>query len=626
MNNMIRSACFATLALSLLFPLAACSKPPAVERLEPPHWWTGFRETELQLLVYGKDISMYQPAADYPGVSIARVEKVKSPIYLFIYLDIAAATQPGSFDITFSGKGLTLTHRYELLPKNPDPAHARGFDASDAIYLITPDRFANGNPGNDNVDGMGDPANRADKDGRHGGDIEGIARHLDYIADMGFTAIWLNPLLENRMPQVSYHGYSTTDFYRVDPRYGSNESYRELVAQARTQGIGVIMDMIVNHIGSGHWWMDDLPTDDWLNFQGDPQITSHEHITEQDPYASAHDTRMYSDGWFVDSMPDLNQRNPLLADYLTQNALWWIEYLGLQGIRMDTYPYPDKYYMAEWARRILVEYPDFNMVGEEWTDNPAAVAYWQRGAVNRDGYVSDLPSLMDFPLQSALRWGLVTAEGSKMEDLRPGGLIYLFRALANDFVYPDPEALVIFPDNHDMSRIFTQLGEDYDLFRMAMAYVLTMRGVPQIYYGTEILMANPGTEAHGTIRSDFPGGWPGDSRNAVSGQGLTEREREAQQFTRRLLRWRKDRDVIHHGELTHFVPQNGTYVYFRHDDDDSVMVILNKNPGPADLALDRFAERLQGYREARDVVSGQVHPLGASLELPARSVLVLDLY
>jgi len=622
---MTRPICLATLTFLLLFPLVACSKPATIDRVEPPNWWTGFRETQLQLLVYGNDISRYQPTIDYPGVSIQRIEKVESPNYLFVYLDIAPEARPGSFEMVFSGKGLTLTHRYELRQKNPHLAHAQGFDASDAIYLITPDRFANGNPGNDNVDGMGDPADRADKDGRHGGDIEGIINHLDYIADMGFTAIWLNPLLENRMPERSYHGYSTTDFYRIDPRYGSNESYRELVALARARGVGVIMDMIVNHIGSGHWWMDDLPTKDWLNFQGDPQITSHEHITEQDPYASSYDTRLYSDGWFVDSMPDLNQRNPLLADYLTQNALWWIEYLGLQGIRMDTYPYPDKHYMAEWCRRILLEYPDFTMVGEEWTDNPAAVAYWQRGAVNRDGYVSDLPSLMDFPLQSALRWGLVTAEGSKMEDLRPGGLTYLYRALASDFVYPDPAALVIFPDNHDMSRIFSQLGEDYDLFRMAMAYVLTMRGVPQIYYGTEILMANPGTEAHGTIRSDFPGGWSGDARNAVTGQGLTEREREAQQFTRALLRWRKNRNVIHHGQLTHFVPQNGIYVYFRHDDDDSVMVILNKNHGPADLALDRFAERLQGYREASDVVTGQVHELGESLELPARSVLVLEL-
>jgi glycosidase len=608
-----------------LAPLGSVAAPANIQRVEPPNWWTGFREASLQLMVYGNQISMYQPSVDYPGVTVERFEKGDSPNYLFVYLDIAPGTQPGTFEISFSGKGSTLTHPYELKPKNPDPAWARGFDTSDAIYLITPDRFANGDPDNDNIEGMGDPADRGDPDGRHGGDIQGIIDSLDYIRGMGFTAIWLNPLLENAMPEVSYHGYSTTDFYAVDPRYGSNELYRDMVAKARSMGVGVIMDMIVNHIGSAHWWMDDLPTKDWLNFQGDPKITSHEHITEQDPYASDHDTRMYSDGWFVDSMPDLNQRNPLLADYLTQNALWWIEYLGLSGIRMDTYPYPDKHYMAEWTRRVMLEYPHFNVVGEEWTDNPAAVAYWQRGQVNRDGYVSDLPSLMDFPLQSALRWGLVTEEGSKMEDLRPGGLTYLYRTLANDFVYPDPNALVIFPDNHDMSRIFTQVGEDYDLFRMAMAYVLTMRGVPQIYYGTEILMTNPGTEQHGIIRSDFPGGWAGDARSAVTGEGMTEREREAQQFVRTLLRWRKDRDVIHHGKLTHFVPRDGVYVYFRHNDDDSVMVILNKNSAATDLALERFAERLQGYRKASDVITGQVREFGENLELPARSVLVLEL-
>ena len=594
-------------------------------RVEPPFWWTGFKETELQLMVYGENISAFSPTLDYPGVTIQRVERVKSPNYLFVYLDVGTEAKPGEFDITFAHDSEVLKHRYHLQAKNPDPEHTRAFSSAYTIYLITPDRFANGNPDNDDIEGMGDEVDRAKPGGRHGGDIKGIANHLDYISELGFTAIWLNPLLENRMPSYSYHGYATTDFYRVDSRYGSNEEYRALVKRARSKGIGVIMDMIVNHSGSSHWWIDDLPTDDWLNFQDAMQITSHEHISEQDPYASDYDKRLYSDGWFVDTMPDLNQRNPLLADYLTQNALWWIEYLGLAGIRMDTYPYPDKQYMSEWTRRLMVEYPDFNMVGEEWTDNPAAMAYWQAGNVNRDGYVSYLPSLMDFPLQNALRWGLYTAEDSKMEDLRPGGLLYLYRALANDFIYPDPAALVIFPDNHDMSRIYTQLGEDYDLYRMAMAYVLTMRGAPQIYYGTEILMANPGTEDHGTIRSDFPGGWAGDRVNAFTGAGLNEQQREAQNFLKTLLTWRRDKDVIHSGQLTHFRPENGTYVYFRHDADESVMVVLNKNAEETELELSRFNERLEGYLGAKDVITGEVLQLAESLTLPARSVRVLEL-
>jgi glycosidase len=362
-----------------------------------------------------------------------------------------------------------------------------------------------------------------------------------------------------------------------------------------------------------------------LNFQEGFVGTSHEHITEQDPHVSDYDHRMYSDGWFVPTMPDLNQRNPLLADYLTQNALWWIEYLGLAGIRMDTYPYPDKHYMAEWTRRVMLEYPDFNVVGEEWTSNPAAVAYWQRGKVNHDGYVSWLPSLMDFPLQESMRLALVTEDGTKFDDGTQAGLMRLYLALANDFVYADPGALVTFPDNHDMSRIFTQVDEDYDLFRMALAYVLTVRGVPQIYYGTEILMANPGTTDHGIIRTDFPGGWAGDAKNAFTGEGLSADEKQAQAFVRKLLTWRRDKTVIHSGDLTHFRPENGTYVYFRHDDNDSVMVVLNKNEKPVELELARFQERLQGFSSASDIISGETQVLDKSLDLPPRSVLVLEL-
>jgi glycosidase len=613
------------LLIVLLMPLTACAAEATIDRVDPPFWWTGFKETQLQLMVYGNDISAYTPSIDHPGISIERVEKVKSPNYLFLYVDVSPQASPGAFGINFSGKGPTLTHSYKLLEKNPDPAYTKGFDSSDAIYLITPDRFANGESDNDNVEGMGDALDRNQPGGRHGGDIQGIVDSLDYISDMGFTAIWLNPLLENRMPTYSYHGYSTTDFYQVDPRYGSNEQYREMAEAARAKGIGVIMDMIVNHIGSEHWWMDDLPTDDWFNFQDEPVMTSHEHITEQDPYASQYDKRLYSDGWFVKTMPDLNQRNPLMADYLTQNALWWIEYLGLAGIRMDTYPYPDKHYMTEWTRRLMVEYPDFNMVGEEWTSNQPAVAYWQRGNDNRDGYVSYLPSLMDFPLQEAMRSALVTEDGTRLDDGSQAGLMRLYLALANDFVYPDPDALVIFPDNHDMSRIFTQLNEDYSLFRMAMAYVLTMRGVPHIYYGTEILMTNPGTTDHGIIRSDFPGGWEGDSKNAFTGDGLSEREREAQKYLRTLLKWRQDKEVIHSGKVTHFRPDDGTYVYFRYDEDETVMVILNKNAKEKDLDLSRFSERLEGYSEAWNVISGSVMTLDENLTLPARSALVLEL-
>ena len=614
------------LILILALPLQACAESATIERVEPPFWWTGFKETGLQLMVYGDGISRYTPSIDHEGVTIERIEAVKSPNYLFLYLDIAEGAAAGEFDITFSGKGGTLTHRYALLEKNPDPAHAQGFDGSDAIILITPDRFANGDPSNDSIDGMADKLDRANKNGRHGGDIAGISNSLEYIKDMGFTSIWLNPVLENDMPDYSYHGYAATDFYAVDARYGSNEQYREMVQKARGMGIGTIMDMIVNHAGEKHWWMDDLPTDDWINQIDDPQFTIHQRYVNQDPNASEYDTRAHADGWFVvRGMPDLNQRNPLMADYLTQNALWWVEYLGLAGIRMDTWPYPDKHYMAEWTRRVMLEYPNFNIVGEEWSSDPQIVSYWQAGQTNLDGYSCDLPSLMDFPLQEAVWLGLTTEDGEQQFDHSPGGLDRMYRMLSMDFLYPDPDNLVIFPDNHDMDRIFTQLNEDYDLWRMAMAYYATMRGIPQYYYGTEILMDSTEDHSHGYIRSDFPGGWAGDTRNAFTGEGLSERELEAQAYLRTLLNWRKDKAVIHKGRTMHFVPDDGTYVYFRYNDSESVMVVLNKNDEPVPLALDRFAERLEGFGRAHDVVSGESVELGDTLELPARSVTVLEL-
>lgn len=607
--------------IALVFCLhAGALAEERLERVEPPFWWIGFEQQELALMLYGDGLGDFEPAVDYPGVTIKRTVRVASPNYLFVYLGIGEATRPGDFDIELNNGSETLGVPYTLYSRSDDPGHARGFSPADSIYLITPDRFANGDTRNDNVAGLGDPVDRDDPDGRHGGDIAGIVDHLDYIDDMGFTAIWLNPLLENAMPRTSYHGYATTDFYRVDARFGSNEDYRRLVSVAKARGIGTIMDMIVNHIGSEHWWMHDLPTGDWLNHQGEAVITTHERTTLQDAYAAEGDIRAFADGWFVDTMPDLNQRNPLLADYLVQNAIWWIEYLGLAGIRMDTWPYPDKAFMAEWTRRVMQEYPDFNIVGEEWSLNQPTVAYWQRGKANHDGYVSWLPSLMDFPLQDALRRALINDE-----ERHQAGWIELYRTLSNDFLYADPGSLVIFPDNHDMSRIYTQLGEDFDLFRMAMVWTVTMRGAPQIYYGTEILMRNPGTDAHGVIRSDFPGGWRADERNAFTGRGLGEAEKAAQTMLRTLLNWRKESPVIHRGRLLHYVPVDGVYVYFRYDDNARVMVAMNKNDTEATLIAGRFAEGIGGRSAGIDVLTGRRHAVTDAISVPAGGTLLLEL-
>ncbi len=611
------------LAAALLL-LAACSKDgpgdalrDGIARVEPPFWWTGFEHTELQLLVHASGIAEFTPSVSGGGVSIARVERGDSPNYLFVYLDTANA-DAGTFELVFENGDDRIGHTYELRQRIAD--HVGTYDASDVIYLVTPDRFANGDPSNDDVDGYEDEADRDDDYGRHGGDIEGLRRHLDYVAAMGFTQLWLNPLLENAMEQWSYHGYAITDYYKVDPRFGSNESYREFVAEAKSKGIGVIMDMIANHSGSNHWWMDDLPTATWLNLPETREVTSHARTTNQDPYASDYDKARHADGWFVPTMPDLNQRDPLLADYLIQNSIWWIEYLGLSGIRQDTYPYPDKHFMAEWTRRIMQEYPDFNMVGEEWSASPNVTSYWQRGKQNADGYVSYLPGVFDFPLQIAFK-DVLTA------DEPPWGSVWtpVYELLGHDYLYPEPMNLVIMPDNHDMSRIFTQVDEDEALWRMAMVFYATMRGIPQVYYGTEIQMSHPGTDSHGAIRAEFPGGWDDHDANAFTGEGLTKKARAAQAFTRKLLNWRKETRVIHTGKFMHFTPVGNVYAYFRYDDDDTIMVVLNHGEDDVDLGLARFAERLQGATRARNVLDDKVVRLRKRIKVPARSALVLDI-
>jgi len=614
-----------TLALSCLF-LLACSEDQAVhssngiERVEPPFWWQGFKQRELQLLVYGKDVSELTPSLDYPGIDVARVERGDSPNYLFVYLDIGTSAKPGTFEIVFSNQDRSVAHAYELREKNTAPEHVTGLNAADVIYMITPDRFANGDPANDSLDDYADKLDRADDYGRHGGDLAGISQRIDYLADMGFTAVWLNPVLENAMPESSYHGYAMTDLYKVDPRYGSNDDYLALAADMRSKGIDLVMDMVANHIGSGHWWMRDLPTSDWLNLPEARSVTSHARTTNQDPYASDFDKRSHADGWFADAMPDLNQRNPLLADYLIQNTLWWVEQLGLSGIRMDTHPYPDKNYMAEWGRRVMGEYPDLTLTGEEWTGNPAIVSYWQRGKKNHDDYVSHMPSMLDFPLQMALKKSL-TEEVPWWDS--PWTSAY--EMLGNDFLYPDPFSLVIFPDNHDMSRIYTQVDEDYDLYRMAIVYYLTMRGIPTLYYGTEVLMSHPGTDSHGAIREEFPGGWEDSEKNAFTGAGLSDIELEAQQFVQQLLTWRKSKPVIHSGKLMQFTPIKDVYAYFRYDENDTVMVVFNRGEEASSIGTARFSERLGAANTAIDVITGQSYDLDETLEVPARSVLLLEI-
>jgi len=593
----------------------------SLERVEPPFWWVGMNNTELQLLLYGKDISELTPVSSSMNIKVMAVHRMQSPNYLFIDLDIDENAQPGHFTIMLMRQSLSvLEFEYELKKREMTGEERKAFDASDVLYLITPDRFANGDPSNDEIAGMKEGLDRSKEYGRHGGDIQGIIDHLDYIYDMGFTAIWLNPLLENDQAQWSYHGYSTTDYCKVDPRFGSNEDYKRLCMEASEKGIGVIMDVIVNHCGSEHWWMKDLPGPDWINnSSGEYVQTNHRKTTLIDPYGSSRDRRLMTEGWFVPSMPDLNQNNPFMSTYLIQNSIWWIEYCGLYGLRQDTYSYPFRDFMTDWTCAINYEYPHMNIVGEEWTDNPSLISYWQEGKVNQDGYTSCLPSLMDFPLCMTLHNALNEDESFMT------GLSRIYELLANDFQYADPYNLVIFPDNHDMSRVFTQLKEDTAHFKMAMIFYATTRGIPQIFYGTEILMNNKGTESHGVIRSDFPGGWPGDRHNAFAGQGMDSDIIDIQQWVSKLLNWRKTASAVHYGNLIHFNPATGVYSYFRYNKDQCVMVVMNGKDEDVDLDLDTYSEIIRPYASYKNVMADQEGLLKDGLSVKANSAMLLEL-
>lgn len=598
---------------------AAFAAPFDIKHLEPANWWVGMKYHQVELMVHGENISAATPLIAYPGVTIVGTKTTDNPNYLFVTMDVSASAKPGKFAIDFTVDGIKKSSfSYSLLAREKNSAQRQGFSTKDAIYLITPDRFANGNPANDAMPGMLEQPDRKHKSGRHGGDIAGIIKHVDYIAAMGFTQIWPNPLTENNMPAYSYHGYAATDLYQIDARYGTNEEFKTFVQKAQKKGIGVIQDIVLNHIGSNHWWMKDLPAKDWLNFQNIPVFTNHNRTTIQDPYADPRDKRRFVDGWFVITMPDLNQRNPHLATYLIQNSLWWIEYAGLSGVREDTYGYADEKFLSRWAKTIMDEYPNFNIVGEEWSTNPAVVAHWQRGKVNASGHVPHMPSVMDFPIHETLR------EVLHEEESWDKGWVRLYEMLANDFVYADPSNLVIFPENHDTSRLYSYLDEDIDLFKIAMVYMATMRGIPQFYYGSEVLMTSPRERDDGAVRADMPGGWKGDSKNAFTGKGLSAEERDAQKFIKTLLNWRKNSEVIHRGKLRHYAPEQGVYVYVRYLDAKAVMVILNKNAHSVTHHFLAYREFVDGKKTARDVLTGKRVNLRESLQVAPKGSLILE--
>ncbi len=596
-----------------------------IGRIEPPSWWVGMQDKKLQLMVHGQAIAEYSVKTNSVGWEIVSIKKTDNKNYLFINLLIDENASAGSYKLNFSSQSSDtsdIVFHYPLAARRSGSLERQGFNASDVIYLITPDRFANGDYENDQVEELKEGINRRDHHGRHGGDIQGVIDHLDYIHEMGFTQIWLNPVLENDHAKSSYHGYSTTDYYNIDKRFGSNQLYQELSQQARSKGLGIIKDVILNHIGTEHWWMQDLPSKDWINNNTQYAETTHRRESLHDPHGTVEDIDAFASGWFVPTMADLNQRNPLLANYLIQNNIWWTEFADLSGIRVDTFSYSDKKFLAEYTRRLMQEYPNFNIVAEEWSLSPIIVSYWQRGNTPHDKYRFELPSLMDFPLQDSLIKGLLEKETWS------DGLRKLYETMASDFVYADPYNLVVFADNHDMSRVYTQLEHDLALTKIAVAYFATTRGIPQYFYGTEILMDNRNTESHGVIRTDFPGGWKLDKVNAFNGKGLKDDQQSMQSFMRRLLNWRKSSSAVHKGKLTHYAPTKGVYVYFRQHDTDKVMIILNKGDDPAEIDSNDYPSMLSAADKAKkglDVISGNNYPMDKMISIPGKSAFILQL-
>lgn len=584
----------------LIIPLHAQRGKQAFDRVEPSFWWIGMSANEVQLLFYNSstDISAYRPSVSYPGVSVSNITKVENNHYLFVTLSISQDAKAGLIPIIFTLGKKKLTHHYELKTKDSSTNRIQGFNSSDVLYLIMPDRFANGDVKNDSLPGMLEGVHRDKPEKRHGGDLKGIADHLDYIKELGVTAIWLNPVLENNQPYSSYHGYAITDLYQVDKRFGSNADYISFINKSHELGLKVIQDMVMNHIGSYHWLVKDLPDKNWIHQFPEFTRSNYQSTVVSDPYQADSDANLISNGWFDTTMPDVNQTDSLFATYLIQNTLWWIEYAGIDGIRMDTYPYPDKNFMARWVKEVLNEYPKFNIVGEVWFDNNITnTAYWQKGSKNKDGYESTLPSVTDFPLCFSIPKALNEPTGWDT------GMRRLYNILCQDFTYPDPNNNLIFLDNHDMSRVFLSLGRDVRKLKMALAFLLTTRGIPEIYYGTELLMDGDGGY-HPNVRKDFPGGWSGDKANAFVPTGRTDAQNEMFDYMKLLLNWRKTRPVVHAGKLTHYIPEDNIYVYFRHDQGKAIMIILNGNAEKKVLATKRFSDNLKSFTTGRDVVSG----------------------
>lgn len=602
-----------------------------IRRVEPLSWWVGMN-TPLQLLVQGEGISEYDVVFEGGnGVKVSGVHKADSPNYLFVDVAISANAQPGTYYLVFTKGEESFKRAYEIGARVEGSAQRKSFSSADMIYLIMPDRFANGDPSNDSTPDTAEKADRSEFFGRHGGDIQGIIDHLDYIAELGATAIWPTPLLEDNAEHESYHGYAASDYYHIDSRFGSNELYREFVEKAHGKGLKVLMDIVTNHCGTSHWWMKGLPFADWIHQY--PQYTGTNvcFSTNMDPNASRKDLEIQESGWFVPSMPDMNLDNPFVLSYFTQWAVWWAEYAGLDGFRVDTYPYNEKEPMSRWCKAITDEYPNFNIVGECWTSSIPQLAYWQKDALVNN-FNSNLPSVMDFPLHDALRMGLNEGAGWGC------GMTRIYEILSHDFLYPDVNNLLIFVGNHDTDRIGDVVGKNPKKLRLAMTLMATMRGIPQVFAGDELMMVSADrSQGHGGLRVDFPGGWPGDKMNLFTHEG-----REAQRlntdgkavypgqaellfdYVSRLFNWRKTAEVIHTGRTLHFITRDNTYAFFRYNDSKAVFVFINNSEEEKTIPWSYYSEISEGLKEGIDVLTGATVTIDDSTKVAPETALVVE--
>ena len=609
------------LAVAVATCVAAVAKDAVKLDFEPPFWWSGMNETSLQIMVHGDGVRDAATVVDTDksGAVIDSVVRLDSPNYQLVYVNTAAVKPGTTLNFSFKIGKKTVRAAYEMRARDGKP-HTT-FDAADVLYLIMPDRFADGDPSNNVLKSMRFPVevDRTKPNSRHGGDLKGIENHLGFIDSIGVTAIWLNPVLENDMPDGSYHGYATTDYYRVDPRFGTNEEYAALIAKAHDRGLKVVMDMIFNHSGSEHRWMHDMPSHDWYNHLAGDVMTNFRLSTINDPYVSDFDLDRSVNGWFVPSMPDLNQLNPHVMKYLIQNSIWWIEYSRIDGIRMDTYPYADMLSMASWIRAIHKEYPGYNVVGECWYGEAAGTAYWQdKSRLNLKGR-TELPTVMDFPLM------LIAPKAFSQVTLPwADGLNEIYNRLSLDYLYEDPQHVLTFLDNHDTDRFLPAMPENLRSWKQAVTFLLTSRGIPQIYYGTELLMFGDRKVADGCVRQDVPGGFPGDDHNEFTAAGRSALQNEAFDFISRIAHWRRGNDAIARGSLKHFMPSNGMYVYERKSSSRRAIVIMNGNDADADIDMSVYREIMRPGDTFTDVLTGAKVTIEPQMRFAPRATLLLE--